>query len=200
MKLKKPGAVLLLLVAALLIAPQINAGQTFVKHQNLAEMCDEAASIYRGKVLDIESGTMEIAGGELPTVTYKLEVGDTFKGEYVEKGGKRYAEFTVAGSFKPIMRTVGDYAQLNMLPSPPALRVGEEYLLLTNAPNEHGLSNTIGLAQGCFHISGSAKGEVVMNGANNAGLFRGMSQEGLAAAGALSYAEIAQIIRDGVAQ
>lgn len=200
MKMKKSGAALLLFLAALLIAPQINAGQTFVKHQNLAEMCDEAANIYRGKVLDVSSGTMELAGGELPIVTYKLEVGETFKGEFVEKGDKRYAEFTVAGSFKPVLRTVGDYAQLNTLPDPPALRVGEEYLLLTNRPNEHGLSNTIGLAQGCFHINGIGKAETVMNGANNAGLFRGMSQEGLASAGALSYAEIAQIIRDGIAQ
>lgn len=200
MKMKKFGALGLLFVAALLIAPQVEAGQAFVKHQSLAEMCDEAANIYRGKVLDVSSGSMELAGGEVPTVTYKLEVSESFKGEYVRKGDKRYTEFTVVGSFKSVLRTVGDYAQLNTLPAPPALRVGEEYLLLTNAPNAHGLSNTIGLSQGCFHINGVGKAETVMNGANNAGLFRGMPQEGLAAAGALSYAEIAQIIRDGAAQ
>lgn len=200
MQMKKSGAMLLLFLAALLVAPRIDAGQTFVKHQNLAEMCGEAANIYRGKVLDVSTGTMAIAGGELPVVNFKLEVTESFKGEFVEKGDKRYAEFTVAGSFKSVLRTVGDYAQLNVLPDPPALRVGEEYLLLTNAPNEHGLSNTIGLAQGCFHISGVGKAEAVMNGAGNRGLFNGMPEQGLAAQGSLSYAEIAQIIRDDVAQ
>jgi len=173
MQMKKSGAVLLLLLAAALVAPQIDAGQAFVKQQNLAEMCDEAANIYRGKVLDISTGSMEIAGGEIPTVTYKLEVSESFKGEYTRKGDKYYAEFTVAGSFKPVLARSGDLARLNTLPDPPALRVGEQYLLLTNAANQHGLSNTIGLAQGCFHINGVGKTETVMNGANNAGLFRG---------------------------
>lgn len=197
MQSKKLGAALLLFVAAVLVAPQVDAAQTFVKHQNLQEMCDEAANIYRGKVLAINAGTMELGGGELPTVTYKLEVTESFKGSYTQKGERYFTEFTVAGSFKPIVRTVGDMAQLNMLPDPPALRVGEEYLLMTNAANQFGLSNTIGLAQGAFHIRGGAKGETVMNGASNVGLFNGMPQQGLAAAGALSYAEIAQIIRDG---
>ncbi len=201
MQMKKKGAVLLLLLAAVLVAPQIDAGQAFVKHQNLAEMCDEAAMIYRGKVLDIRESTKEMAGGELPVVTYRLEVSESFVGEFVEKGDKRYAEFTVAGSFKPTIRQVGDYAQLNVLPDPPALRIGEEYLLLTNAPNEHGLSNTIGMAQGCFHINGVGKAETVMNGAGNRGLFHGMPEAGLdAAEGGLSYAEISQIIRDGLAR
>lgn len=201
MQMKKTGAVLLLFVAAAIVAPQLDAGQAFVKHQNLAEMCDEAAMIYRGKVLDIRSDTKELAGGELPVVTYRVEVTESFKGDFVAKGDKRYAEFTVAGSFKPVLKRVGDYAQLNVLPDPPALRIGEEYLLLTNAPNEHGLSNTIGMAQGCFHVNGVGKAETVMNGAGNRGLFHGMPQQGLEAAeGGLSYAEISQIIRDGLAQ
>ena len=137
MQMKKSGAVLLLL-AAFFVAPQIDAAQTFVKHQNLAEMCNEAAMIYRGRVLDISTGTKEIAGGEIPVVSYKLEVSESFKGDFVQKGDKRYAEITVAGSFKQVLKQVGDYAQLNMLPAPPAMREGEEYLLLTNAPNEYG--------------------------------------------------------------
>jgi len=199
-KLKHQTFWVVVALAAVVCVPSLISAATLVRHQNLAEMCDEAAMIYRGKVLDISTGSMALAGGELPVVNFKLEVSESFKGEFVQKGERRYAEFTVAGSFKPVLNQVGDYARLNTLPAPPALRVGEEYLLLTNAPNEHGLSNTIGMAQGCFHISGIGKAEVVRNGADNAGLFKGMPEQGLASQGALSYAEIAQIIRDDVAQ
>jgi hypothetical protein len=139
-------------------------------------------------------------GGELPTVTFKFEVTETFKGDFLHKGDQGYAEFTVPGSFKPLVRRVGEYEGRLVLPDPPALRVGEEYLVLTNASNEYGLSNTIGLGQGWFHISLQGRAEVVVNGASNSGLFRGMPEEGLEAQGAVTYAEIAQIIRDELGQ
>ena len=185
----------LLLIAALIAGSQVDAGQAFVRHQNLSEMCDEAALIYRGKVVDISHGTVSMAGGELPTVTFKFEVTETFKGEFFRKEELFYAEFTVPGSFKPIVRRVGDYEGRLVLPDPPALTVGEEYLVLTNAANQYGLSNTIGLGQGWFHISSQNKTEVVVNGANNLGLFHGMPDEGLEAQGPVSYSDIARIIR-----
>ena len=180
---------LALAVLALTSPAQVHAATAYVKHQNLAEMTDEATMIYRGKVVSITGGTVAMAGGELPTVTFMIEVTESLRGEFIEKGGKRYAELTVPGAFHPVVRKVGEFQQRLVLPEPPGLRVGEEYLLLTNSPNEHGLSNTIGWAQGGVHISGAGKAEIVVNGANNAGLFQGMDAQHLAAAATeLSYA------------
>ena len=186
---------LALAVLALTSPAQLNAATAYVKHQNLAEMTDEATMIYRGKVVSITGGTVAMAGGELPTVTFMIEVTESLRGKFIEKGGKRYAELTVPGAFHPVVRKVGEFQQRLVLPDPPGLRVGQEYLLLTNSPNKHGLSNTIGMAQGCFHIRGAGKTETVVNGANNAGLFHGMDAQHLAAAATeLSYADLVQRI------
>ena len=100
MRMMKLCSLLLALAVLALASPvQMQAATAYVKHQNLAEMCDEAAMIYRGKVLSITTGTVQIGSGELPTLTFKLEVTESFKGEFVQKGDKYYAELTVPGSF-----------------------------------------------------------------------------------------------------
>lgn len=209
MSYRKPGSLMLALLAVALFCPALQAAsQAFVRQQNLAEMTEEAALIYSGRVLRVESSIMDLAGGQLPTVTYTMEVTDQFKGTFQQKGDQRIATLTVAGSFKKVLGQVGNLQRLNTLPEPPAMRVGREYLVMANAPNQHGLSNTIGLGQGYFELvaekdsAASAKaGRPVtsrraVNRAGNSGLFRGMNEPKLVEAGkSLSYTDLADTIR-----
>ena len=188
-------AALALAVPGLLFA----AGQTYVKQQNLAEMVAEADRIYRGTVLGVDAGATDVNGRSLPTTTFRIRVTELLKGSVDEqKGEVQIAELRVVGSEKKYLRVEGNMALLNNLPAPPQLRVGEDYLLFTNAPNSYGLSNTIGLAQGWFSISQQGTDEVCENSLNNLGLFRNMGGN-RPAKGAIAYGELTDLIRAEIA-
>ena len=72
----------------------------------------------------------------------------------------------------------------------PRLAQGEQYLLFTTAPSQYGLSVTVGLAKGCFDITGG----MALNRAGNAGLFNGTAYAG-PARGPIEYDELASRIR-----
>jgi len=56
----------------------------------------------------------------------------------------------------------------------PDLQVGSDYVLFTTAPSAVGLSTTVGLSQGLFHIFNDANGrELAANGLGNQGIFGG---------------------------
>lgn len=156
---------------ALLVAPQVYG--YMVLHLSLAEMCDRAATIFRGTVVDITPGTVEIGGAELPTVTYKLEATEVFKGDVPAVKGVQVVEVTMLGTVKAAV-DFGNLRKLSALPKLPELTVGNEYLLLTTAESQLGLSTTVGLGQGCFDIfHDGAKTELAANQLNNQGLFNG---------------------------
>ena len=184
------------LAAVLLAFPGLLfAAQAFVKHQNLSEMVAEADRIYRGQVISINTGDLEINGASIPTATYRILVTDHFKGEVdQQKGEQKVAELRVVGTHKKFLSVNGDLASMPVLPDLPQLKIGEEYLLLTNAPNQYGLSNTIGLGQGYFQISFTDDGEVCANQLDNLGLFKSMGVS-MPAKGPVAYDDLAALIR-----
>lgn len=165
MQFKKAAA--LCAVAALLCAPGFAATQALVRQMSFAELCDNADKIFRAKVMTTSVGTVQVGGAELPTVTYGLEVVESFKGSYgLTKGDTTYVEVTMLGTLKP--GGINAAGKVSTLPELPRLQAGEEYLLMTTAPSAIGLSTTVGLTQGCYHIN--AKTEMASNGAGMAGV------------------------------
>lgn len=164
-------AVLPLAFCALYAAP---AEATMVKKMALAEMCQVAGRIFRGTVVDIDKGSVEAGGGDIPTITYKIDVTEQFKGEYPQaENGTSIISFTIVDL--PVIEV-------------PALAVGQDYLLMTTKPSAVGLSTMVGLAQGTFRIYGGPNAEMAVNGLNNAGLADGIR-------GPLSYRDMATRIR-----
>lgn len=174
------------LIAALVATPAL---ATTVLHMNLDGLCDNADKIFRGTVLDVEKGTITAGGGELPTVSYTLEVTEEFLGTYTEVKGKKIATITMVGtpaSLAGEVENVNGMARFSTLPSPPDLQIGHDYLLLTTAESALGLSTTVGLGQGCFSI----EGDKAMNLFQNEGLYEGP----------VSYERLAADIRGALAQ
>lgn len=192
------GAVLSVL---LLVAP---SGATTVLQMNLEDMVDRAGFIYRGTVIDVTEGTLQAGGATLSTVTYKILVEETFKGELETVKGETLTELTMLGSLKAEQPSNG-LQRFNALPGMPQLRVGFDYLLITTQPSAVGLSTTVGLGQGSFSISSSAKQELAVNEVGNAGLFAGMQQSNLRigavpTAGPVRYDVLAAQIRNLVSE
>ncbi len=179
---------LVALAVLLLLTPALAAGEVLVQQFNLGGLVGNADKVFRGTILGVSRGAVSVGGGTLDTVTYKIEVKESFKGAYIEKGDQRYVEVTmVTGRKSPAV--VGDYRSFSVLPDALDLRVGQDYLLMTTQPSAIGLSTTVGLGQGCFSIAGVGKSETAMNAAGNRGLVAGSS------GGAMSYSELAARIR-----
>lgn len=187
---------LLAAVALALLAGQVMEAAT-VRQFNLEEMVDRADRIFRGTVLEAKEGTIQVGGGELPVVTYRIRVDEAFKGEFSEVKGQTIAEIRTLG--KPAASRSAA-RQLSTLPVLLRLEVGQDYLLLATTPSSAGLSTTVGLGQGSFRVFGKAGQESAVNEANNAGLFRGMtagrSAAGVPSGGPLPYPILADLIRD----
>ncbi len=149
--------VCLLVALAALAAPSLFAVEILVQRMDLGQVCANADKIFSGTVLSAENGTVEAGGGELPTITYVIEVDEAFQGEFTKKGDARYAEITMLGTAKPSAE--GGMAKLAGLPEVPRLEVGETYVLMTSTPSSSGLSSPVGMAQGCYHLS--SKGDDV---------------------------------------
>lgn len=190
------------LLSALALAVCIPLSAATVLQMNLAEMVGRADLIFRGTVLDARESTVQVGGGSVPVVTYRLRVDDEFKGTFQEVKGVPVAEIKMVGKLKAAssgsVRTLGPLAEL------PRLEVGQEYLLLTTPRSAAGLSTTVGLGQGRFVLQGKRGQEVAFNDNHNRGLFRGMNTgpSGVISTpdGAVSYAVLADLIRDIVGQ
>lgn len=139
----------------------------------LPEMVDRSGRIFRGTVTDVEQGTISVGGGELPAVTYSLRVDQSFKGDFPQKGDVRYVEVTMLGSIKQAGMPDKGPVRMSVLPTPPVLSVGSEYLLMLTPESPVGLTTTIGLGQGSFEIFTQDKVEWAKNEFNNAGLYNG---------------------------
>lgn len=186
---------LLSAVAALALCGPLAAAT--VIQMNLAEMVDRADRIFRGTVLDVREGTVSVGGGELPTVTYRIRVDESFKGTYQEVKGVRIAELKMVGKLKS--SATSPVRRFSVLSDLPKLDVGRDYLLLTTPRSAIGLSTMVGLGQGRFELQGKAGQEVAVNDNKNLGLFRGMGT-GFAAStnqpeGPVPYQDLAGLIR-----
>lgn len=153
--------ILAIAALALLIGSSLQAAM--VKEMDLAEVCENAGSIMRGTVIDITTGTVHMGGADFPTVTYTIEVTEGFKGDFITKDGKSYAQVTMLGSLK-YSPDSGNIQRFSVLPDLPRLELGAEYVLMTTTPSEYGLSTTVGLGQGCYSFfTDENRNEMVQN-------------------------------------
>lgn len=143
-----------------------------IEHLTLNEMTDRAATIFRGEVVAMVPGTVSAGGGELPVVTYRFRVDHALKGDFASKDGVAYAEVTMLGSVKE-KAAQGDMQHLASLPTPPALTIGSDYLLLMTSQSDAGLSSPVGLGQGSFEIFELNKQEMAQNSFANATIASG---------------------------
>ena len=175
-----------LLAASFVCGPGIEAAS--VLQMNLGSLCDRSEMIFRGQVLDSEIGTVSAGGGELPVVTYTIAVQEGFKGDF----GKGVVTISLLASKAALVPYAGDVSHVSAFAGLPALSVGQEYVLFTTQPSAIGLSTTVGLGHGCFHVSSQNKEDFVVNEFDNVGIFEGLS--GLPASGPVTYDEMADAI------
>ena len=181
----KKNGYLLVAASALILTAQVHA--TMMLHMDLGELTARADKIFRGTVTDVQQGTIEAGGAELPMVTYKFKVEELIKGEATQvKGDKAVMEIRMIGSL--VHSKADDNGNLKFSPfrDVPRLAEGSDYLLFTTAESSIGLSMTVGLGQGAFKVSpvDGARGEYqAVNEFNNAGL-------GLNGAGPVGYVEL----------
>ena len=160
---------------------------TMMLQMNLEEMTGRADKIFRGTVINVQQGTIEAGGAELPAVTYRFKVEELFKGEATQvKGDKAVMEIRMIGSLVHSKADENGNMKFSPFRDVPRLDEGGDYLLFTTPESAAGLSVTIGLGQGAFKVSpvDGADGEyLVVNEFNNAGL-------GLNGAGPVGYVEL----------
>ena len=187
MSVLKRGATLLSFALAFLTLSSANAAITL--QMNLEQMVTHSERVFVGEVVDISETRVSAGGGELPAVTYRIRVSETFKGEYETVKDEQFTEVTMVGSLKDVM------AGHHPITDFPVLSVGTEYLLFVAQPGPSGLTSTMGLGQGCFHLNGTDADRVAMNLVNNAGLFTGMSVP-FSPNQTVRYSELADLIHD----
>ena len=175
-------------VAVLIVGSQAFA--TMVQQMNLGEMTDNAANIIRGKITEIETGTVTAGGAELPTITYIVRVADVLKGS-AATGSDNLIRVTMFGSLKTASGGGEIKRSLSMFEGP-SLQAGNEYLLFLTSPSSICLSTTVGVGQGSFRFLGDG---TVVNEAKNNGLFRDMDRNGMPASGPINYADLADRIQ-----
>lgn len=175
----------LVLAAALLAAAAPAVQAAMVAHMNLGEMALNAHLIMRATVLDVEQGSIELGGGELPVVDYTLRVEETFKGSVDTDKDTAVVVVRMLGDIKGDAGE-GTIRKVSVLPELPRLEMGHDYVLFTTEPSAIGLSTTVGLGQGSFSIYTVDKQEMAANELDNAGLFQGP----------VTYGELADAIRN----
>jgi hypothetical protein len=184
--LRRPFRFTLLLALAMLVVHPLAA--TTMLQMDLAELTERAGRIFRGTVVDVEQGAIQVGGGELPAVTYRFKVDDLFKGEAdLVKGDEAMIEIRMVGSIKAAAPT-GEYVRLDTFRDVPKLTRGSDYLLFMTPESEIGLSVSVGLGQGAFRVFPVDKQDYAVNEFNNGGL-------GLDASGPVAYNDLSAKIR-----
>jgi hypothetical protein len=154
--------------------PTRNNNTASLQKFSITDMVQRSDRIFRGTVTDFEPGKVKVGDGELETVTYRFRVSENFKGQVKTKGDTKYAEITMLGNIKNKTTQSGQFKRLSVLPTPPLLKVGSDYLLLMTKESSIGLSSPIGLGQGVFRVFEVDKKEVVKNDFNNEGISKGL--------------------------
>jgi hypothetical protein len=160
---------------------------------NLEDLAARAGRIFRGTVVRIEPGAVEVGGGRLPTLTYTLRVEQAFRGEFEARKGERFATVTTLGKTPPLQ--VGNLRRTSPLLEIPRLEMGGSYLLFLTPPSAIGLSAPVGLGQGAFRITEKEGLDLAVNGHDNLGLFRGMTGAAPAPPGPIRYGRLADLLR-----
>ena len=144
-----------------------------VKKMSLSEMVGNADKVFRATVMSKEPGSLQAGGGELSTIVYTLRIDDPIKGDFGSGKEGQVLQFIMLGSMKSSL-VVGTQKRLTNLQINPDLQLGSDYVLFTTARSSVGLSTTVGLGQGLFHLSNDSNGrDMVVNSLGNQGLFSG---------------------------
>jgi len=170
--------------AAILLAAS-PAVATILKPLNLDDLVRSADRIFSGTVVEIEKSSVAMGGGNVPIVIYRVLLDAAFRGEFPEKGGGKIAEIRMVAN-QPEARSNG-LTRLPRLTGLPEFEQGKRYLFFMTKPSAAGLSAPVGLGQGFFHVSGSPGSELVVNGFDNLGLFRGMNVPEASGRGPVKY-------------
>lgn len=192
--LSLPLAVALVVALGLAAAPAADA--VTVEHLTLDQMVSRAGSGFLVTVVGARQDTVRAGGGELPVRVYRLRVDDPIKGSFSGGDDGRHVEirFLAAGGAEQRRHLL----RYTPLPELPTLRVGGRYFLLLTPESSIGLTAPVGLAQGTFRVTGKPGSEQVVNGLDNAGLFRDV--ESLAPAGwergPIDWTDFAATVRD----
>lgn len=176
---------------ALVLLISIPASATTVLELNLEEMVSRSGDIFRGTIEDFRTGTIEVGGGTLPTVTYVVRIDEILKGASSDKP-RTTIEFTMIGTVKEQASPVDGMARFSPLPELPEYEIGRDYLILLTPESSIGLRTSVGLAQGSFVIFNQDHEEVALNGLGNTNLGSGLS-------GPVRYEDLAAMIRGLVA-
>ena len=156
-----------------LLAFASSAQAAAVLKMDLDQLSERADRVFRGTVTGIEPGSVSVAGGELPTVTYEIAVAESFKGDFSDNKNSGVVYLTMLGSAKQASEVNG-MRLVSALPELPKLEVGQDYVLFTTATSAAGLTAPVGLDQGAFKVvEGDGGQEMATNALNNRGLFEG---------------------------
>lgn len=169
---------------ALLVLSVGSAHAGYVRHMNLRQLCESAGLIFRGTVVEATPGTIDVAGGRIPILIYRVRVDESFHGV----GESEEVEIRMLDPKAGARAQAGSVPLLAGLPS---IDVGQDYLLFVTRPSAANLSTTVGFGQGMFHIR---NGNAVVNEMGNLGLFKEMTTS-VAASRSLDYQTLAGEIR-----
>jgi hypothetical protein len=130
-----------------------------VLQRNLAELVSDAHVILLGRVTNVKAEPHPQYKG-IQTVVITLQVAEVWKGQ----AGPTYTFRNYAGDPQDFKQKLG-YGG------------GQDVLLMLTQPSNIGMSSPAGLEQGRFRVFSDAEGNrFIVNGVNNAGLFRNLQK------------------------
>ena len=183
----KRSSFVLLAASLLITSAQVHA--TSMLKMDLGDLTTRAGKIFRGTVIDIELGTIEAGGGQLPAVTYRFRVEELYKGEATEvKDDQAIVEIRMVGDLKNKTAAEQGRVKFSLFRDVPRFDVGSDYLLFATPESAIGLSTTVGLGQGAFKVFPLDGVYQAVNEFNNAGL-------GLNGPGPVEYEALSARIR-----
>lgn len=167
--------------AFLVYAAQIQA--TTMLQMSIEDLTERAGTIFMGRALSANPGTIEVGGAELPTMTYRFEIQNLYKGQpSLVKGERAIFEVTMLAAGKQTTLENG-IVRFSGFRDAPRIAEGGDYLLFVTPQSNAGLSMTVGLGQGAFKIFSEGGEMQAVNEFNNEGL-------GVNGSGPVRYVEL----------
>ena len=143
------------LAVVLLVSP---VGATTLRALDLAGLTTFAERVFVGTVTDVRAGT-DANGIAARWTTFRID--ERLKGELPETVTIKQVDAAAAS------RPPGVIGPIFRVPGLPAYRAGERVLLFLNGDSPAGFTSPVGLAQGCFRITGAGDAAAATNDVGN---------------------------------